>query len=221
MVSKTATTVTVLQSQHSLGNKSHNGKKTFKQKRNGNATSQVKPEKTSPAHLRPRSVPLLLPRAHLHRSCRSTQDFAFQGPSLAHCMGWEIQTRCKHTRDAGGRQHRKFLTWSKCQAMARGGESSAMPHPLPQLHRRRQYKEMVIPSLQQVSLFFPPLSGRLVLGCITRSTASRSGEGILPLCSTLMRAHLESCVQLWSPQHRRDMDLLEMGQRRPQKWSKG
>jgi len=55
------------------------------------------------------------------------------------------------------------------------------------------------------------------LGCIPSSVASRAREGILPLCSTLVRPHLESCVQLWSPQHRTDMDLLEWGQRRPQK----
>ena len=56
-----------------------------------------------------------------------------------------------------------------------------------------------------------------ILGCITSSTASRSGEVILPLCSALVRPHLGCCVQLWSPQHRRDMDLLERVQRRPQK----
>jgi len=55
------------------------------------------------------------------------------------------------------------------------------------------------------------------LGCISSSVGSRLREGILPLCSTLVRPHLESCVQLWSPQHRTDMDLLEQGQRRPQK----
>jgi len=53
-----------------------------------------------------------------------------------------------------------------------------------------------------------------VLGCIPSSMAR---EGILPLCSTLVRHHLESCIQLWSPQHRTDMDLLEWCQRRPQK----
>jgi len=29
-----------------------------------------------------------------------------------------------------------------------------------------------------------------------------------------MRLHLESCLQLWNPQHKKDMDLLEMVQRR-------
>ena len=55
------------------------------------------------------------------------------------------------------------------------------------------------------------------LGCIPSSVSSRAREGILPLCSPLVRAQRESCIQLWSPQHRTDMDLLEQGQRRPQK----
>ncbi|GAB0178297.1 cAMP-dependent protein kinase inhibitor alpha [Grus japonensis] len=48
-----------------------------------------------------------------------------------------------------------------------------------------------------------------VLGCIKRGVTSRSREGILPLCSALMRPHLEYWVQLWGPQYRRDMELLE------------
>jgi len=57
-------------------------------------------------------------------------------------------------------------------------------------------------------------------GCLKRM-GSRSGQGILSLCSTLVRAHQESCVQLWSPQHRKDIDLLEQVQMRPQKRSEG
>ncbi|KAK4830419.1 hypothetical protein QYF61_011043 [Mycteria americana] len=48
-----------------------------------------------------------------------------------------------------------------------------------------------------------------ILGCI-RSVASRSREVIPPTYSTVVRPPAEYCIQLWGPQHKRHMDLLEL-----------
>ena len=53
-----------------------------------------------------------------------------------------------------------------------------------------------------------------VLGCIRRGAASSEREGIVPLCSALLRPHLEYCVEAWDLQHKKDGDSLKQVQRR-------
>ncbi|GAB0205679.1 mitochondrial enolase superfamily member 1 [Grus japonensis] len=48
-----------------------------------------------------------------------------------------------------------------------------------------------------------------VLGCIKNSVTSRLREGILPLYSALVRHPWQYCTQLWGPQYKKDMELLE------------
>ncbi|KAK4832963.1 hypothetical protein QYF61_026789 [Mycteria americana] len=71
-----------------------------------------------------------------------------------------------------------------------------------------------------VALLLVERANRTV-GCIEHSITRLSKEVIIPLYSVLVRPDLEYCVQLWAPQFKKDVRVLECIQRRATKLVKG
>ena len=56
-----------------------------------------------------------------------------------------------------------------------------------------------------------------IMGCIKRGIDARDENIVLPLYKSLVRQHMEYCVQFWSPVNKADIAELERVQRRATK----
>ena len=55
------------------------------------------------------------------------------------------------------------------------------------------------------------------LGLIRRNIVYKENELIIPLYKTIVTPHLEYCIQAWRPYRKKDVDMLEIVQRRTTK----
>ena len=56
-----------------------------------------------------------------------------------------------------------------------------------------------------------------IIGFIRRNIVYKEKELIIPLYKTIVRPHLEYCIQAWRPYSKKDIDMLERVQRRATK----
>ena len=59
------------------------------------------------------------------------------------------------------------------------------------------------------------------LGMINRNLKCKAKKVILPLYKSIVRPHLDYCVQSWRPHYRRDIDKLEKVQKRATRMVEG
>ena len=59
--------------------------------------------------------------------------------------------------------------------------------------------------------------GNQILGLIRQNIVYKEKELIIPLYKTIVRPHLEYCIQAWRPYRKKDIDILERVQRRATK----
>ena len=61
------------------------------------------------------------------------------------------------------------------------------------------------------------VKGNQILGLIRRNIVYKEKELIIPLYKTIVRLHLECCIQAWRPYRKKDIDMLTRVQRRATK----
>ncbi|CAM5131267.1 unnamed protein product [Natator depressus] len=126
-------------------------------------------------------------------------------------LGGEVDTL--EGRDRIQRDLDKLEDWAKSNPMTEWLSSSSAEKDLGVTVDEK------LDMSQQCALVAKKANG--ILGCISKGIASRSRDVIVRLYSTLVRPHLEYCVQFWAPHYKKDVEKLERVQRRATKMIRG
>ncbi|TRZ09511.1 hypothetical protein HGM15179_017594 [Zosterops borbonicus] len=109
---------------------------------------------------------------------------------------------------------------TKCEVLDLGWSKPWFQHSLwdEQMENNPRQKDLEVLVEERLDMTQPRAltaqKAKYVLGSIQSTVGSRAWEGILPLCSALLRPTCRAASALGS-QHRKDMDMLGKVQRRP------